>query len=442
MYLTGITASLMSLGAIDFGLIVDSSVIMVENCMRRLSLNAQRRPQLAVIRDAAIEVRKPTMFGELIIAVVYLPILTLEGTEGKLFQPMALTVLFALAGSLILSLTLMPVLASLALPKEAHEDEIWLMRVIKRVYRPLLSIAVEFPILVAGAAAIIFALSIPLAWNLGGEFMPRLDEGDLLIEAVRLPSASLEDSAPMTEQIQTILKKFPEVRTVFCKTGRPEIANDVMGVHQTDVWVMLKPVDEWPRKKSHDELVESMSEALNRQVPAVAFAFTQPIEMRVDELVAGVKADVAVLLYGDDLEVLNRKSKEIERVLRGIDGAVDVQADYQSALATLSIRPRPERLAQHGIDAQEVMNVVSTIGGLKAGVVYEGRARFPIIVRLPQIWREKAYLLEQLPVSKPGGQQVPLGELADITLEETPPSIEHEAARRRTKLRSSDICLS
>ena len=256
MYLTGITASLMSLGAIDFGLIVDSSVIMVENCMRRLSLNAQRRPQLEVIRDAAIEVRKPTMFGELIIAVVYLPILTLQGTEGKLFKPMALTVLFALAGSLVLSLTLMPVLASLALPKEAHEKEVWLMRAIKRVYRPLVNTAVQFPILVAGAATVIFALSIPVAWNLGGEFMPRLDEGDVLIEAVRLPSASLEDSAPMTEQIQTILKKFPEVKTVFCKTGRPEIANDVMGVHQTDVWVMLKPVDEWPEKKSHDELVE------------------------------------------------------------------------------------------------------------------------------------------------------------------------------------------
>jgi cobalt-zinc-cadmium resistance protein CzcA len=432
MYLTGITASLMSLGAIDFGLIVDSSVIMIENCMRRLSLNAQQRPKLAVIRDAAIEVRKPTMFGELIIAVVYLPILTLQGTEGRLFKPMALTVLFALAGSLVLSLTFMPVLASLALPKNAHEKEVWLIRAVKQFYRPLVATAAQFPILVAGAATLLFALSIPVAWNLGGEFMPRLDEGDLLIEAVRLPSASLEDSASMAEQVQTILKEFPEVKTVFCKTGRPEIANDVMGVHETDVWVMLKPADEWPEKKSRDELIEGMSEALNRQVPAVSFAFTQPIEMRVDELVAGVKADVAVLLYGDDLNILNRKSKEIERVLREIRGAVDVKADYQSALATLRITPRPDRLAQHGIDAQDVMDLVSTIGGRHVGVVYEGRARFPIVVRLPQAWREQTNLLERLPVGKAGGQQVPLGELADIVLEETPPSIEHESARRRT----------
>jgi cobalt-zinc-cadmium resistance protein CzcA len=432
MYVTGITASLMSLGAIDFGLIVDSSVIMVENCMRRLSLNTQQRPQLAVIRDAAIEVRKPTMFGELIIAVVYLPILTLQGTEGKLFKPMALTVLFALAGSLVLSLTLMPVLASLVLPKNAKEQEIWLVRAIKRAYRPLVNAAAQSPIVVAGAAALIFAGSIPVAWNLGGEFMPRLDEGDLLIEAVRLPSASLEDSGPMTERIQTILKGFSEVETVFCKTGRPEIANDVMGVHQTDVWVMLKPVDEWPEKKSRDELIESMSAALNSSVPAVSFAFTQPIEMRVDELVAGVKADVAVLLYGDDLEILNRTSKEIERVLRQIDGAVDVKADYQAALPTLRITPQPERLARHGFDAQDVMDVVSTIGGRKVGVVYEGRARFPIIVRVPQPWRESSYLLERLPVSNHGGRQVPLGELADIIREETPPSIEHEAVRRRT----------
>jgi cobalt-zinc-cadmium resistance protein CzcA len=437
MYLTGVTASLMSLGAIDFGLIVDSSVIMVENCMRRLSINFDRRPQLEVIRDAAIEVRKPTMFGEMIIAVVYLPILTLEGTEGKLFKPMALTVLFALAGSLVLSLTLMPVLASLTLPKEPKEKEIWLMRLIKYAYRPIVAKVVQHPVAVAIAALIAVALSIPLALHLGGEFMPRLDEGDLLIEAVRLPSATLEDSAPMTSQIQTIVMQFPEVKTVFCKTGRPEIANDVMGVHETDVWVMLKPVEQWPEPKTHDELVEAMSEALNRQVPGVSFAFTQPIEMRVDELVAGIKSDVAALLYGDDLDVLNRKGKEIERALRGISGAVDVKADYQAGLPTLRIEPKPEQLALHGIDAKDVMDVVSTIGGRQVGSVYEGRARFPIVVRLPENWREHSNLLEQLPVSKSGGRQVPLGELARITLEESPPSIEHEAVRRRTTIQAN-----
>ena len=432
MFMTGITASLMSLGAIDFGLIVDSSVIMVENCMRRLSLNTDGRSHMQVVRDAAIEVRKPTMFGELIIAVVYLPILALQGTEGKLFKPMALTVLFALAGSLVLSLTLMPVLASFALPKKSQEKEPWLLRIVKRAYRPRVAgSAMQPTLLVAGTALALVALSIPVARNWAG-IIPRLDEGDLLVEGYRLPSATLEDSAAMTEQIERVLKQFPEVETVFCKTGRPEIANDVMGVHETDIWIILKQIDQWPEKKSHDELVESMSEALNSQVPGVAFAFTQPIEMRVEELVAGVKADVAVLLYGDDLDVLNRTSKEIERVLKDIDGAEDVKADYQSGLPTLRIRPRPEQLAQHGIDAKEVMDVVATIGGRQAGVVYEGRARFPIVVRLPEKWRENTYLLQQLPVTKPGGQPVPLGELAEITMEETPPGIEHEATRRRT----------
>jgi cobalt-zinc-cadmium resistance protein CzcA len=428
----GVTASLMSLGAIDFGLIVDSSVIMIENCMRRLSLNTAGRPAKEVIRDAAIEVRKPTMFGELIIAVVYLPILALQGTEGKLFRPMALTVLFALAGSLILSLTLMPVLASLALPKTSHEKEIWLLRFAKQIYRPIVSGVIGRPVLMAAGALAALAISIPIALNLGGEFMPRLDEGDILIEAVRLPSATLEDSLAMTTQIENILTHFPEVKTVFCKTGRPEIANDVMGVHQSDVWVMLKPIAEWPAAKAHEELIQEMSDALNAQVPGVAFAFTQPIEMRVSELVAGVKADVAVLCYYDDLEVLNRKSKEIERVLRDVAGAEDVNAQYQATMPTLRIQPLPERLALHGIDAQQVMDAVSVIGGRDAGQVYEGRASFPIIVRVPLSWRENVKLLDQLPVSKPGGRQVPLGELAEIALEETPPEIEHEATRRRT----------
>jgi cobalt-zinc-cadmium resistance protein CzcA len=433
MALTGITASLMSLGAIDFGLIVDSSVIMIENCIRRLSLNHEEgRPHIDVVRDAAIEVRNPTMFGELIIAVVYLPILALQGTEGKLFRPMALTVLFALAGSMVLSLTLMPVLASLALPKHVEEKDVWLVRWLKWIYQPLVSRTIKHRLTTIAVGLAVLGFGIPVALHLGGEFMPRLEEGDLLVEAVRLPSATLEDAIPMGTQIENILKKFPEVKTVFCKTGRPEIANDVMGVHQTDVWVILKPVEEWPVHKSRNELIAEMSELLSTQVPGVAFGFTQPIEMRVDELVAGVKADVAVLLYGDDLEMLNHKGKEIERVLREIPGAVDVKADYQANLPTLRIQTRPERLARYGIDASQVMNTVATLGGYDVGQVFEKQARFPIMVRIPKAWRESVPLLEQLPVCERGGRQVPLGELADVILEESPPSIDHEAIRRRT----------
>ncbi len=432
MHFFGITASLMSLGAIDFGLIVDSSVIMVENCIHRLSKNNEGTPHIDVIRDAAVEVRKPTMFGELIISVVYLPILLLQGTEGKLFRPMALTVLFALAGSMILSMTLMPALASLCLPKKMKEKDIFLIRWLKFVYEPIVTRAIAHPFVTVATAVTVFAVSIPVAMNLGAEFMPRLEEGDLLIEASRLPSATLEGSIEMSTQIEQIVGAFPEVQTVFSKTGRPEIANDVMGVHQTDVWVLLNPVHEWPQPKTRDELIQEMSDLLNAQVPGVAFGFTQPIEMRVDELVAGVKADVAVLLYGDDLQVLADKSKEIESVLRNIPGAVDVKADYQANLATLTIKTKPEKLALYGIDAQTVLDVVSALGGHQVGQIFEGRSRFPVMVRIPEEWRSQVSLLKQLPVSEAGGKPIPLSELADISMEETPPTIEHDANRRRT----------
>jgi cobalt-zinc-cadmium resistance protein CzcA len=432
MLATGISASLMSLGAIDFGLIVDSSVIMIENCMRRIAHRTDGRSHLEVVRDAALEVRKPTLFGELIIAVVYLPILTLQGTEGKLFRPMALTVLFALAGSLVLSLTLMPVLAYTSLPRKIDEKEVWLIRLVKWLYRPLVEWAVLHPVATTGAAILVGAISVPLALNLGAEFMPRLDEGDILIEAVRLPSATIEEAPAISTQIEQALAHFPEIKTIFSKTGQPEIANDVMGVHQTDVWVMLRPQGQWPKPKSRDELIEEMSAVLGARVPGVAFGFTQPIEMRVDELVAGVKADVAVLLYGDDLAVLADKGKQIERSLRGIRGAVDVKADYQANAPTLMVRARPEQLARYGIDAHSLLETIVAAGGYEVGQVFEGRARYPILVRFPQSWREDARRLEQLPVHIHDRQIVPLGELADVVLEETPPAIEHEASRRRT----------
>lgn len=437
MLATGITASLMSLGAIDFGLIVDSSVIMIENCIRRIAHHSEGKTHLEVIREAAIEVRKPTMFGELIIAVVYLPILTLQGTEGKLFRPMALTVLFALAGSMVLSLTLMPVLAYMGLARNMEEKDVWLIRAVKWLYRPLVERALAHPVVTAGAAAALLAISVPLAMHLGAEFMPRLDEGDILIEANRLPSSTLEDALPISTQIENLLREFPEVKTVFCKTGRPEIANDLMGVQQTDIWVMLKPEQEWPEHKTRDELIKEMSDVLGKSVPGAGFAYTQPIEMRVDELVAGVKADVAVLLYGDDIQVLADKGKEIERVLRGIAGAVDVKADYQANVQTLSIRARPEQLARYGIDAQALLDTVAAAGGHQVGHVFEGRARYPIIVRFPQSWREDAQRLARLPVHVQGESIVPLGELADVVLEETPPSIEHEASQRRTFVSSN-----
>ncbi len=431
MWALGIPASLMSLGAIDFGLVVDSSVIMVENCVRRLGMAPRSVPRMQVVRDAAVEVRGPTMFGELIIAVVYLPILALEGTEGKLFRPMALTVLFALAGSLVISMTLMPVLAALVLPRE-EEHEPFVMRVFHRLYRPLARTAVAHPVIVALLAATLVAASVPVALRLGAEFMPRLDEGDLLVELVRLPSATLEDVVPVTTRVEKVLKEFPEVKTVFCKTGRPEIANDVMGVHQTDVWVMLRPPATWPEKISRDELVERMDAALQKVAPEATFGFSQPIEMRVDELVAGVKADVAVLIYGDDLEALAALGKQIEGILDRIPGAADVRADWQANIPTLVVEARPDQLARHGIDAADVIRTVEALGGVEVGLVYEGRPRFPLIVKFTSAWKDTPERIGQIPVAAIGGRPVPLGELADIEISESPPSVEHENSRRRT----------
>ncbi len=432
MALFGITASLMSLGAIDFGLIVDSSVIMIENCMHRLSHPPAGKSRLEIIRDAAIEVRTPTMFGELIIAVVYVPILTLQGTEGKLFQPMALTVLLALAGSLILSLTLMPVLAFLALPKDMVDEDVWLIRQVKRIYLPMVEAAIKFSRTTALIALAITLISIPVAIRLGAEFMPRLDEGDILIEMNRLPSASLEDVVPMSTQVEKIIGAHPEVRSVFCKTGRPEIANDVMGVQQTDIWVMLRPVDKWPTKKSFEDLVGEISEELNQQVPGATFGFTQPIEMRVDELVAGVKADVAILIYGDDLDILAEKANEIQHKLKSIRGSADIKANYLANSPTLTIKAIPQQLARYGIPASKVLESVTALGGQPAGQVYEGRARYPIMIRYPKSWREDRERLGQLPIQSANGEVVPLKELAELSLEETPPSVDHEATRRRS----------
>ncbi len=262
--------------------------------------------------------------------------------------------------------------------------------------------------------------------------MPRLEEGDLLVEAQRLPSSTIEGAIEVGTTIEKILLEYPEVKTVFSKTGRPEIANDVMGVHQTDVWVILHDHHQWRDGMTRDDLIQSMDEELNRRVAGVAFGFTQPIEMRVDELVAGVKSDVAVLLYGDDLEQLASLSKAIEKTLQVIPGAADVRADYQANLQTLTIRPRRDALARYGIDAQDVLGVIAAIGGRTSGMVLEGRARFPIQVRIPLEWRESLELLEQLPVAQAGGSVVPLAELAELKFEETPPAVEHDNVRRRT----------
>ncbi|HWE37257.1 MAG TPA: CusA/CzcA family heavy metal efflux RND transporter [Isosphaeraceae bacterium] len=428
----GVTASLMSLGAIDFGLIVDSSVIMVENCVRRLAHEGGSRPKLDIVRDAAVEVRKPTMFGELIIAIVYLPILALQGTEGKLFRPMALTVIFALAGSMVLSLTLMPVLASLGLSSKAEEKELWLVRAVKHAYKPMLAAAVARPWAVVLGALAIVAASIPVALGLGGEFMPKLNEGDLLIEAVRVPSASLEGAVPASTQIEKLLlENFPEVRTVYCKTGRPEIANDVMGVHQTDVWTMLRPQSEWRTGRSREQLMNEMKELLKTRVPGVSFGMSQPIEMRVNELVAGVKSDVAALIYGDNLDLLARKAAEIERILSTIHGAADIRTPSTGRLPMLRISILRKQLAVYGIQASDVLDAVAALGGTTVGQLFEGQRRFAIQVRLPADWRNDPERIKSIRITDPKGRPIALSDLAEVKFEEGPSEVEREHIQRR-----------
>jgi len=431
MLATGVSASLMSLGAIDFGLIVDSSVIMVENCVRRLGHEGGTRPKEDIVLDAAIEVRKPTMYGELIIIIVYLPILALQGSEGKLFRPMALTVVFALVGSLILSLTFMPVMASLGLGAKPREKDIWLIRKIKQWYAPLLERFLDRPILAAGLAGALVLSSIPVGLNLGAEFMPRLNEGDILIEAVQIPSVALERAVPVSTQIESLLLTLPEVRTVFCKTGRPEIANDVMGVHQTDAWAMLKPREQWRPGLSRDDLIEEMDALLSENVPGVKFGFSQPIEMRVNELVAGVKSDVALLIHGPDLDVLRRKAMEVERVLSKIPGAHDIKVPSSGTLPMLTIAVRRDQLARYGIKGSDVLDVVSALGGTTVGTVFEGQIRRPLQIRLPLSWRDDVERISSIRIADPMGRPIPLKDLADITLEEGPSEIEREDIERR-----------
>jgi cobalt-zinc-cadmium resistance protein CzcA len=383
------------------------------------------------VRDAAIEVRKPTMFGELIIAIVYLPILALEGTEGKLFRPMAFTVIFALAGSLLLSLTLMPVLAAMGLSARPQEKEIWLLRWIKHLYQPVLDKFVRHPAAAVFLALALLGSSVPIAFYLGGEFMPRLNEGDLLIEAVRIPSASLEGAEAVSTQVENLLKTIPEVRLVYCKTGRPEIANDVMGVHQTDVWTMLKPQEEWRAGLTRDALIEELDKLLSEHVPGMKFGFSQPIEMRVNELVAGVKSDVAVLILGSDLAVLRRLSLEVERVLSQIPGAHDIKNPTAGRLPMLRIKVRRDQLARYGIKASDVLDSVAALGGTTVGTVFDDDKRHPLRVRLPESWRNNADKIGAIRVIDPQGRPIPLKDLTEIVEEEGPNEVERESVQHR-----------
>ncbi|MFO0761369.1 MAG: CusA/CzcA family heavy metal efflux RND transporter [Byssovorax sp.] len=438
MWATGTSGNLLSLGAIDFGLVVDGAIIIIENAQRRL---AERRHELGrrltseerdhEVLAAAKEVRGATAFGEAIIALVYVPLLALEGVEGRMFRPMALTVLFALGAAFVLSLTLVPALGSLFLSREAKDDPSLLLRLSQRAYAPSLKAALARPLVPIALAALAVIGSGVAVSRMGREFLPKLDEGAIVVTMVRLPSVSLEQSLEQTDQMEKVLKRFPEVTTVVCRTGRAEIAVDPMGMNMTDVYVLLKPRSEWTTAKDREGLVEAFDKALSAGVPGAGWAFTQPIEMNTNDLLAGISSDLALQIYGDDLGTLKKVSERAVHLLRDIPGAQDVRAEQIAGSSVLGVTIDRSAVARAGLDAADVLATVAALGGVEAGTVVDGHVRYPIQVRLNEKARSSPEAVAALPVRTPDGTIAPLGHLAQVTVDPGPSQISRERLQRR-----------
>ena len=452
----GVSGNLMSLGALDFGLIVDGAVIIIENCLRRFGeaqhalgrqLNDEERYDLTA--SATAEVIRPSLFGLGIIAAVYLPIFSLSGVEGKMFHPMAITVVLALTGAMVLSLTFVPAAIASFLRGRVAEHDNRLMRWSRARYTPLLDWALRRRVVVlAGAAVLVVGCGV-LATRLGSEFVPSLDEGDITLQPMRIPGTSLEQSVAMQETLEKRLAQFPEVANIFSKIGTAEVATDPMPPSMADTFLMLKPRDQWPDpRKPKAELVEEL-EAAAKEIPGSNYEFTQPIQMRTNELISGVRSDVAVKVYGDNLDQLTRLASRVERVMRSVPGAEDVKAEQVSGLPLLTITPDPAALARYGLNPGDVQETVATaIGGSVAGQLIEGDRRFDLVVRLPEAQRQDPAVLADLPIPLPastsvdessrlaagangGPRTVPLREVAKIQVERGPNQINRENGKRR-----------
>jgi len=438
MRAAGVSGNLMSLGAIDFGLIVDGAVIVVENVVRMIAERSHRlgraldaEERTATVLEACREVLGSTVFGVTIISIVYLPILTLTGIEGKMFVPMALTVLFALIGSLVLAVTLIPVLASFWLPGRLEEREVRFLGWVRQHYEPALARTLRHPRRALGAGLGLFAAALLAAPFIGAEFVPRLDEGALALQAWRLPSVALEESVRQTGEIERVLREFPEVTSVVSKTGRAEIATDPMGVEVSDILVLLLPRRQWQTANDRDGLIAAMDSALRARVPGTLFSYSQPIELRVSELISGVRSDVAFTIYGDDLETLERTAAAAVGVLSRVPGAADVKAEQTGGLPVLRVRLDRQALARYGLNVADALDAVTTLGGRETGVVLEGQRRFAVQVRYAEEARRDPGQIGALRLRTPAGQLIPLSQVADIRVEDGPSQISHEAGRRR-----------
>ncbi len=440
----GLSGNLMSLGAIDFGIVVDGSIIVVENAVVHLSAAARGRPRPMSYREAAdvvlsstLDVRKAALFGEAIIVIVYIPILTLAGIEGKMFKPMALTVLFALLGAFIASLTFVPVLVATFLRQHTEEREPFLVRLLHGVYPRLLRPLMSAPKRVIAVALALLAVAGLVGSRMGAEFVPRLDEGALAIQILRLPSVSLEESIQGATRFERVIREFPEVTTVVSKTGRAEIATDPMGVELSDCIVMLKPRAEWTTAQTREALVERMSERLAAALPGLGFSFSQPIELRMAELISGTRSDVAITIYGDDLGTLERLSLQIQSAIRSVRGASDVRGEQLAGLPTLEVTVDRAAASRYGISIRDALDAIEVLGGRKVGEVYEGERRFGLQVRVPASLRDDIDQVRTLPVSGQSGPLVPLGQIASIQIVDSPASVSREAVRRRTNVETN-----
>jgi cobalt-zinc-cadmium resistance protein CzcA len=438
MRLFGVSANLMSLGAIDFGLIVDGAVVMMENFIRRRSDGSHDPAQLQhhhgrmkLFTEAATEVARPILFGVLIIVAVYLPVFTLEGLEGKMFRPMAITVCSAILGSLLLSLTAVPVAASYLLSVVGvHREERWFVR-LRTLYRAHLANAMDHSWRTLGIALVVVTAALGSVPFLGTEFMPKLDEGAILIETRKLPSVSLQQSVDLSTHVEQIIKSFPEVRQVVTKIGRPDVATEAMGIYQGDVYVLLNPPEKWTVGRDKTALIDGMADAL-ASMPGVTFNFTQPMAMRLDEVVSGVKADVAVKVFGPDPITLESIGREVAQVLSGINGVADLQAEALSGAAQLQVVVDRDRIARYGLNVADVRDVVeAVVGGLKVTEVLDGPRRFPVVVKLGSEPRTNIDAIENLLLTAPGGERVPLGRIATVTETQAPEMIAHDNAERR-----------
>ncbi len=447
MQRVGLSANLMSLGglAISLGMIVDAAIVQVENVERHLSERSKGQIPLMAVSDrlplvlrAVLEVRRPSLFGELIIALTFIPLLTLQGIEGKMFGPLALTVVIVLLSSLVLSMTVVPVLAALLMRPRVAIEGGRLLSEGRRHYRQFLEGAVRRTPVVVMAASGVLAGGLALVPFIGREFVPIMDEGSIVVNLVRLPSIGLSESLKISGQVERLLLELPDVRSVVSRTGANELGTDPMGMELSDMYVLLKPESEW-KARSKREIEDKVRQRLG-QVPGIAFGLSQPISMRVDELVSGVRSQVAVKLFGDDLDLLRTKAEEIARVLRQVKGISDLRVEQVSGLYYLKLDINRSMVARHGINVADITEVIEAIGaGIGAGEVFEGQRRFPIMVRLSEDRRADIESIKALWVTAPNGSRIPLRELADIQIVEGPAQISREQASRRIVIEANVI---